>query len=182
LSKLCEQLLRVLAGVDLVYCASYSPVGADDVSYAARVTCFAVVAGVIGQANLPFGVAKEREGESELFSEGAVFFFGVKADSEYRGVLIGILLDSITESNTFGRSAGGIGFWIKPEHNGLPAQLAQGNVLARMRARGKVGRVISRLQHLNNLLFGIVKTFTRLYLPQRLKATGNRILGVNVIK
>ncbi len=104
----------MLARVDLVYGAGYQAVGADYVSYAARVTCFTVVAGVVSQADLSFGVAKQWEGESELFSEGSVLFFGVKADSEYRGVLFGVLLDSVTEPNTFGRSAGGIGFWIKP--------------------------------------------------------------------
>jgi hypothetical protein len=97
----------------------YAPVGVDHVSDALRVPGRAVVARAVSNAYLSCCVAEQREREVEFFGEGPILFLGVEADAQNLSALIGELLDSITESNSFDGSAGRVGFRVKPQDNCL---------------------------------------------------------------
>jgi hypothetical protein len=124
-------------------CLGYAPLGADHVSDAPRVLGRAVVARTVSNAYLSCCVAEQREREVEFFGEGPVLFFGVEADAKDLGALVGELLDSVTESNPFNGSAGRVGFWVKPQHNGAALKIREPYVFASMRFCGKVGCPVS---------------------------------------
>jgi hypothetical protein len=124
-------------------CLGYAPVGADHVSDAPRVLGRAVVARAVGDAYLSCCVAEQREWEVEFFGEGPVLFFGVEADAKNLDVLVGELLDSVTESNPFDGSAGRVGFRVKPQHDGAALKIREPHVFSRVRSCGKVGCLVS---------------------------------------
>jgi hypothetical protein len=83
-------------------------------------------------------VAAEVVGKSELFAERLVVLGRIETDAENDCILIGELLDSITEPIAFGGSPRGIGFRIPPEQNVLSRVLLQRHglaVLVRQRER-----------------------------------------------
>jgi hypothetical protein len=133
----------VLARIHFFMCLGYAPLGADHVSDAPRVLGRAVVARTVSNAYLSCCVAEQREREVEFFGEGPVLFFGVEADAKDLCALVGELLDSVTESNPFNRSAGRVGFRIKPQHNGAALKIREPHLFARVRSCGKVGRLVS---------------------------------------
>jgi len=92
---------------------------------------------------LVVGVAEQSKWEVEFLGKGAVLFDGVKADAEDFGVLVSVLLDSITESNAFSGSARGVGFRVKPQHDCPASVIAQAYVFARVRFDGKIRRLVS---------------------------------------
>ena len=89
------------------------------------------------------GVAEQWKWEVEFLGKGAVLFDGVKTDAEDFGVLVSVLLDSITEPNAFGGSAGRVGFRVKPQHDCPSGVIAQAYVFARVRFDGKIRRFVS---------------------------------------
>ena len=89
------------------------------------------------------GVAEQSKWEVEFLGKGAVLFDRVKADAEDFGVFVGVLLDSVTESNAFGRSAGRVGFRVKPQHDPAARVIAQADVFARVGFDRKIRRLVS---------------------------------------
>ena len=104
----------MLARIDLGVGMSYAAIGAYDVSDAPGVSGRRLVASPVGHAYRSVRVAQQAEWEVELLGEGAVLFFCVEAHAKDFDILGGELLGSITEPNTFDRSAGCVGFRIKP--------------------------------------------------------------------
>ncbi len=104
----------MLAGIYLFYCLSDASFRVYHIAYAARVPGRWIITGSVCHAYFSFYIAKQQEGKVELLGKGAVFFYGVEAYTKHFDVSGGVFLDSITESNAFGRSAGCIGLWVKP--------------------------------------------------------------------
>jgi hypothetical protein len=117
------------------------------ISYALGILRLRRVACAISQPDLSFRIAKQLEREIELFRKRPVRFFVVKADAKYLGVFIVVLLDSVTESNAFGCSAGGIGFRIEPKYDRAPFEVAQAHVFASVRLHVEIRRLVSYFKH-----------------------------------
>lgn len=137
----------MLARIDLWAGVSYAAIGTYDVSDASSVSSRRLVASSIGHAYRTVRVAQQAEWEIELFCKGAVLFFGIEAHTKDFDILGGVLLGSITEPNTFDRSAGCVGFRIKPEHDGTASEVAEPHVFARVRSGREVRRGISNIEH-----------------------------------
>ena len=133
----------MLARVYLLVRLSYAPFGVDDVGYAAGSASRRLVARAIGQTYLSIGITEQAEGKIVLFGEGAVFLFAVETDSEHFYVLVGVLLDSITEPNPFYRSARRVRPGIKPQHDVAPAQIAEPHFFAGVRPHGEIRGLLS---------------------------------------
>jgi hypothetical protein len=133
--------------VDLLNSLCDPPIGIDHISDSLCILRRWLVAGAVSHPNLSTGVAQQFEREVKLLSEGEVFFDGVKAHAKYLGVLGGVFLDSITESFTLGRSARGVGLWIKPQDDGLASLRGQANILSSVGADGELGRHLSNFEH-----------------------------------
>jgi len=133
--------------VDLFYRLSDPPIGIDHISDSLCILRRRLVAGTVNHPNLSTGVAQQFEREVKLLSEGEVFFDGVKAHAKYLGVLGCVFLDSITESFTLGRSARGVGLWIKPQDDGLASLRGQANIFTGVCGDGELGRHLSNFEH-----------------------------------
>jgi hypothetical protein len=119
----------------------------DDVGNAARVLVLGGLASSVGQSYGTVGVAKQRKGESVLFSEAAILSLRIEADPEDLGVLRRVLSLEVPEPGTLARSARGVGLRIKPEHHLLPAQIAQANGRAVVVGGFEIGSHGTRLKH-----------------------------------
>lgn len=139
----------MLFGVDLPDSLSDTPLRIDHVSDASRGAGRRLITRAVGHTNLSVGVAKQREWKIKLPGKSTVVLLGIKTDAEHLDVLGGVLLDSITESNAFGRSARRIGFRVKPEDDRASAQTAQPYLLARMGLGRKIRRLLSYLKHVD---------------------------------
>ena len=137
----------MLARIDLIYRLNYATVRADHVSDAFGVLGGRIVRSPVCHSYLSFCIAKQAEVEIEFFGESPVLFYGIKTHAEYLGILVCVLLDSITEPNTFSRSARRVGFRIKPQDNGSAFEVAQANIFARMRLHIEIRRLVSYVQH-----------------------------------
>jgi hypothetical protein len=132
----------------------YVTVRAYYISYALGILGRRRVACAIGQTDLSFRIAEQFERKIELFRKRPVRLFVVKAHAKYLGVFIAVLLDSVTESDAFGRSAGRVSFRIEPEYDRAPFEVAQAHVFARVRLHVEVRRLVSYFKH-NVRSFGL---------------------------
>ena len=137
----------MLARIDLIYRLNYATIGADHVCDAFCVLSGRIVRSPVCHSYLSFCIAKQAEGEIELFGKSPVLFYCVKTHAEYFGILVCVLLDSITEPNTFSRSARCIGLRIKPQDDGAPSEVAQADIFARVRLHIEIRCLISYVQH-----------------------------------
>lgn len=140
----------MLARIDLIYRLNYATIGADHVGDAFGILSRRIVASPVCHSYLSFCIAKEAEGEIELFGKSPVLFYCVKTDAEYLGILVCVLLDSITEPNTFSRSARCIGLRIKPQDDGAAFEVAQANIFARVRLHIEIWCLVSYVQHIHS--------------------------------
>jgi hypothetical protein len=138
-----DQFLGMFARVDGADRLSDSTVGAYHIGDALGILSRRRIARAICKPYLSFCVAKEQERKAKLFGKSLVLFLRVKADAKYLRILLFILLDSITESDAFNRSARCVCFRIKPEHNTTPFEIAQAYVLACVRSHGEIGCFVS---------------------------------------
>ena len=138
----------MLARVDLIYCLDYATVRADHVGDAFCVLRGRVVRSPVCHSYLSFRIAKQAEGEIELFGKSPVLFYRVKTDAEYLGILVCVLLDSITEPNAFSRSARCVGLRVKPQDDGAPFEVAQADIFARVRLHIEIRCSVSYVQHI----------------------------------
>ena len=139
----------MLASVDLIYRLNDATVRADHVSDAPGILSGWLVRSPVCHPYLSFCIAKQAEGKIELFGESPVLFYCVKTDAEYLGILVCVLLDSITEPNTFSRSARRVGLRIKPQDDGAAFKVAQANVFARVRLHIEIRCPVSYVQHIS---------------------------------
>jgi hypothetical protein len=100
-------VLHVVGGRDLAV--------VDEVRDALCVPRIRRVRGVISDADGARGVGEELVREAELLGERLVLFDRVEADAEDFDAGLIELLDSIPESTSLLRSAGGVGLGIEPE-------------------------------------------------------------------
>jgi predicted O-methyltransferase YrrM len=121
----------------------------DHVGDAAGVFVFIGIARAVGQADRALGVAEQREGEVELFGEALVVGRLVEADAEDAGVFLAVLFDEVPEPGTFPRSAGCIGFRVKPEHYFLAAQILKADVIAFVIDDVEIRSLLTGLEHLS---------------------------------
>lgn len=142
-----DQLPRVLFRVDGPVRLKDVTVRAYYISYALGVLRRRRVARAISQPDLPFRIAKQLEREIEFFRERPVRFFVVKAHAEYLGVFIAVLLDSVTESDAFGRSARRVRFRVEPKYDRAAFEVAQAHVFARVRLHVEIRRLVSYFKH-----------------------------------
>jgi hypothetical protein len=119
----------------------------DHVSDPARVLVFRRVGGAVCDADLPVGVAEEREGEIVLLREVRVLLDGVEADADDLRVLFLVLAGKVPEPGTLGRSASGVGLRIEPEHELLSAKVTQLHAVAVVIEHLEIRRRISHFQH-----------------------------------
>src|SRR5262249_51628742 len=106
-----------------------------------------IVGGAILDGEALVGVREERKGKRVLLREVRVPLWRVEARPEDGRVQLVEVVDSITESDAFGRSAGGIGPREEVEEHLLPAVVLERNPAAVMRGGREVGRAIAGLQH-----------------------------------
>ena len=137
----------MLARIDLIYRLNYTTIRADHVGDAFCILSGRIVRCSVCHSYLSFCIAKQAEWEIELFGKSPVLFYCVKTHAEYFGILVCVLLDSITEPNTFSRSAWCIGFRVKPQDNGSASEVTQANIFARMRLHIEIRRLVSYVQH-----------------------------------
>jgi len=139
-------------GVDLRVGLAHLAVGADQVADPACRGRLGVVGRAIGEAELPVGVAQEREGEAELLGEGRVGLLVVEAGPEDLDALGVVLRDSVAEPATLGRSAGSVRLGIEPEDDVLPAVVRQPAHLAGVVLHLEIGGGAAGLEHSGDLL------------------------------
>jgi hypothetical protein len=104
----------MLSRVHLTDGLSYAAFRVDHISDAFCVLSRRVITRTIGHSYFAIRIAEQPIRETEFFGECPILFFRIKADAKNLDILIAVLLDSITESITFSRSARGIGFRVKP--------------------------------------------------------------------
>jgi hypothetical protein len=119
----------------------------DQVPDAAGVFVFRRDGGAVGDADLPIGIAQQREGKFVFLRKLRIVFDVVETDAEDLRVFRFVLIDEVPEPGTFGGSAGGIGLRKKPEHDLLAAEVLQLPALAAMIGRFEIGCRIANLQH-----------------------------------
>ena len=129
----------MLARIDLIYRLNYATVRADHVGDAFGILSGRIIRCPVCHSYLSFCIAKQAEGEIELFGKSSVLFYRIKTDAEYLGILVCVLLDSITEPNAFSRSARCIGFRIKPQDDRAAFEVAQSNIFARVGLHIEIG-------------------------------------------
>jgi hypothetical protein len=119
----------------------------DDVRDALGVFVLRRAGGAVGDADLAVGVAEEGERELVLRREVGVVVDRVEADADDLRVLFLVLVGKVPEPGTLGRSASGIGLGIEPEHELLPAEVAQLHLLPRVIDCLEIGSGITHIQH-----------------------------------
>jgi hypothetical protein len=149
LSQSTQQCFGVLARVDLADCLGYASLFVNHVSDAPRVLCPGVVCGAVSHAYPAIRIAQKAEREVELLRERAVFGLRVKAHPEHFRSFFLVLLDSVTESNPFSRSAGRVRLGVEPEHDLAAAQICKSHLFSSVRQRCKIRRNVAYVQHLS---------------------------------
>ena len=134
---------RVHLGIGLLDAS----VGPDQVADALRGGRLGVVAGPVGQADLPRGVAQEREVVVELPGEGGVLLRGVEADAQDLRALLRVLLVVVAEPATLLGSTRGVGLWVEPEDHRPAAVVRQLLELPRVILHREIGGHLTLFEH-----------------------------------
>src|SRR3989442_7225029 len=145
--EVLQDLADVLARRDLRVVTQNPTLLVDETRDTPRGACRAIVGGAVREGEALVGVAEEREGQRELPGEGGVVLRRVEARAEDHRVQRFEVADSITESDAFGRSAGGVGLRVEVEQDLLAAQVGEADGAAVVRGGGELGSGISGLQH-----------------------------------
>jgi hypothetical protein len=103
--------------------------------------------GAVGRANLPIGVANQREVEAVLVGERLVLGGGIEGDAEDDGSLFVVLRLKVAEPATLRRSPRCVGLRKEPQDDGLPGEVRQPHGLAVVIAAHEVGRLVSWREH-----------------------------------
>src|SRR2546428_6799810 len=124
-SQVAQHLAHVLARRHLRVVAEHAPLLVDQARDALRELRGRIVGRAVGERQAPVRVGEEREGEGELLREGGVVGRAVEARAE-DGHAQGLeITDSVTESASLDRSAGGVGLGEEPEQHLLAAQVLE---------------------------------------------------------
>ena len=98
----------------------------------------------ISQAGLATRVRQQREREAESLRERRIQFDRIGTGTEDLHIVCFKIVDSITESDSFGRSVGGICIWIEPEKDLFATVVLQLDAFATMILQGEIRCRISR--------------------------------------
>src|SRR6185503_62186 len=142
-----QHLVGMRGRVDLRVGLLDLAVGPDHVADAARGARLGVVAGAVGQTDLPRGVAEQREVVMELAGEGGVFLRAVEADAQDLRALGRVLLAVVAEPATLLRSTRVVGLRVEPQDHPFAAVVRKLLDLARMVLHREIRRLLARLQH-----------------------------------
>lgn len=124
-----------------------TPLRVDQVGNALRVLVGSRPGSAVCETETPVPVGDEWEGEPLLVGEGAARVGAIEADADDLGAELPVILVSVPEPETFGRSPGGVGLREEPEDDPLPAQVAQAYGPPEMIGGVEVGRGLPRLEH-----------------------------------
>jgi len=111
----------MLPGINLGMGLENGSVRADYVSDALGASRSGTLAGAVGKTNLALTIAQQWVGKVEFLRKGRILPHRIGADTQDLDIFCFVVMDSITESFSLGRSATRIGLWIEPEHYGLAA-------------------------------------------------------------
>ena len=103
--------------------------------------------GAVGRADLPIGVANQREVEAVLVGERLVLGGGIEGDAEDDGSLLVVLRLKVAKPATLRRSPLCVGLRKEPQDDGLPGEVRQPHGLAVVIAAHEVGRLVSWREH-----------------------------------
>ncbi len=120
-------------------------VGADQIADAFGAAALGIVGGAVGNSNLAFGIAEQREIKMELLRKRAVLFHRIKADAENFNVQLLILAGSVAEPATLGRSTRGVRLGIKPQQHAAAPERRQCHRFTGVCLHFKIGRQISHV-------------------------------------
>lgn len=146
-SKIFEDLFGVSGGVDLRIGLLDFSVGPDEKGNPLGVLGVGLFRRSVGEPDLAAGVGEKREVEVEPLRERRVVRDGIEADAEQLDVPGVEFLDPVAEPATLGRSTGGVGLRVEPEHDAAPAVIGEPHQPARMVAHLEVGRARTWLDH-----------------------------------
>jgi hypothetical protein len=96
-------------------------------------------------------VRQQPKGEPELLGEGPILLGRVEGRPQDDGVGLLEVGGSITEPLPFGRSPGGVGLHVPPQHHPPSPEIRQGDRLTVLVREGEVGRRGALPKHLRSL-------------------------------
>jgi hypothetical protein len=85
-----------------------------------------ILACAVGKPDGAGGVAEEQKGKLIFLREGSILGHRIETDAQDFDVPSAEFVDLVAEPATFSRSAGGIGFRVKPQKDFLPPQGGKG--------------------------------------------------------
>ena len=80
-----------------------------------RIAGFGVIAGAIGEAEAPLGIAQERKRKIKFTRKRSVLGYRVKTDSKNLNIPGAELVYLVAEPAAFRRSARRVGLWVEPQ-------------------------------------------------------------------
>ena len=89
----------------------------NQVADPSRIPGFGVIAGAIGEAEAPLGIAQEQKRKIIFARKRGVFGYGVKTDSKNLNIAGAELVYLVAEPAAFRRSARRVGFWVEPQEH-----------------------------------------------------------------
>ena len=89
----------------------------NQVADPSRIAGFGVIAGAIGEAEAPLGIAQEQKRKIIFARKRGVLGYRVKADPENLDIARTELVYLVAEPATFRRSARRIGLWVEPQEH-----------------------------------------------------------------
>lgn len=138
----------MLARVDLTYGLTDAAFRVNYIRDAFCVLSRRVVARAISHSYLTVGVAEQSKRKVEFFGECPILLFCIEAYTKNLNILIAVLSDSITEPDTFSRSARCVRFRIEPQYDRAASEVAQFYLFSCVRPRSKIWRRVSYIQHM----------------------------------
>ena len=100
-------------------------VRSDHVGDTIGVTLIRIGSSVVVQSYTAFRIGKQLERKVELPGERPIFFDRIEADPQNDHALGFEVLDSVPEPLSFDGSPWSVGFWIKPQHDGLAGEIGK---------------------------------------------------------
>ena len=148
LLQLLELLARVVLRVDFRVSLRDLPVFVDEIRDAPRVLVLRTIGRAVSEAELAIRVRDQRKRELLLRCERGILRLRIEADPDDLRVLLFVLPREAPEPGAFRLSATGSGLRIEPEHDFLPAKVAEPQRTADLIGRIEIGSGIPRLEHL----------------------------------
>jgi len=147
LLQVFQNLLRMGSRVQLRVDLLNHPLGINDIRDPLGGRRRRLVAGPVGQADRPRGVAQAGKVEVELASECGVCLDGVETDPKDLDALGLELRDAVAEPATLGRSARCVRLGIEPQHHRLTPEVLEAHGAARMVLKSEVWSWLPDIEH-----------------------------------